>query len=58
MTCNRCKAPLTDKTTEWCWWCHEPLCDDCWDKHGHCGHPEADEINRKAREHDARRKDA
>ena len=39
--CNRCEKPIDE--TEACWWCLSPLCPECWDQYGHCGHPEADE---------------
>ena len=34
---------------ESCWYCTGPLCFRCWDRFGHCGHPEADKINEEAR---------
>jgi len=39
--CNRCKTIIDE--TEACWWCLGPLCPECWDEYGHCGHPEAAE---------------
>lgn len=36
----RCKAP----NPEYCWYCLSPMCGDCWEEHGHCGHAEADVI--------------
>jgi len=51
MTCNNCKTPMWDtEIVERCWYCYGPLCGPCWEKSGHCGHPEADEANRKTRE--------
>lgn len=47
--CGRCSRRVREVKAETCWWCTEPLCYDCWDRHGHCGHPEAEEMNRKAR---------
>ena len=45
--CGRCPKELHGfEETEWCWWCEGPLCKDCWENFGHCGHPEADEANR------------
>jgi hypothetical protein len=46
--CNRCGLEVTDP--EVCWWCYAPLCAECWDEYGHCGHPEADAENERARE--------
>lgn len=48
--CGRCGKKIFDDSWETCWWCAGPLCVDCWEEYGHCGHPEADEANRKARE--------
>lgn len=47
--CGRCENMTI--AHEVCWYCQGPLCDDCWDGHGHCGHPEADAMNEIAREH-------
>ena len=38
--CARC-ALSTDDYDETCWYCSAPLCSDCWDDYGHCGHEEA-----------------
>ena len=46
-TCGRCSAPIDDYVW-WCWWCEAPLCSKCGDEVGHCGHPEADEVNDKS----------
>jgi hypothetical protein len=48
-TCARCNTTLGDRP-EVCWYCHAYLCGDCWEAVGHCGHPEADEANRRCRE--------
>jgi len=48
--CGRCGTPVNVKDAETCFYCLGLLCKNCWDNFGHCGHPEADEINRKARE--------
>jgi hypothetical protein len=45
--CGRCGIVLSDH--EYCWYCHHHLCSPCWDKFGHCGHPEADQANERAR---------
>lgn len=47
--CGRCGRDI-DRAPEFCWYCLGDLCYPCWDEVGHCGHPEADEANRKARE--------
>jgi hypothetical protein len=43
--CGRCDEPIPDGESETCWFCNSPLCVTCWDRYGHCGHAEADEIN-------------
>lgn len=48
--CRRCQVPLALADAELCWRCHGPLCYACWDGHGHCGHPGAEEANDLARE--------
>jgi len=48
--CGRCQVELCPVGAETCWWCLGPLCVDCWDEHGHCGHPEADAANERARQ--------
>ena len=50
-TCGRCKKELGYDLDNYevCWFCLHPLCDDCWDFYGHCGHKKADEMNEKAR---------
>jgi len=50
-TCGCCKKPVSDP--EYCWYCDGPLCSECWEAKGHCGHPEADEINRQSNLTDA-----
>jgi len=51
MNCNRCKTTLTDATAESCWYCHAPLCFECWEEIGHCGHARADKQNEAVRAH-------
>ena len=48
--CGRCGNQIPGDRAESCWFCQVGLCYDCWDEFGHCGHPEADEANRRARE--------
>jgi hypothetical protein len=38
--------------TFYCWWCGKTLCLTCGDEIGHCGHPEADEVNERSGEMD------
>lgn len=45
--CGSCGVDATN--SELCWYCHGWLCSDCWERVGHCGHPEAHEANRVAR---------
>ena len=42
--CGRCGAWVTDEDREFCWYCQGPLCLECWEEHGHCGHASADQI--------------
>lgn len=51
MSCGRCGIKLDNPqaTAEVCWYCNEWLCTDCWDRVGHCGHPEAEAANERAR---------
>ena len=49
--CGRCHAPLLSDEAELCWYCTGPLCFDCWENVGHCGHAEAVRINEAARAH-------
>jgi hypothetical protein len=46
VTCGRCQIAI--EQGEPCWYCEQPLCVDCWEDEGHCGHPEADGINEVA----------
>ena len=46
--CGRCEKEVDMDKAEYCWYCIHELCVDCWDKYGHCGHPEADELNELA----------
>jgi hypothetical protein len=45
--CGRCHKHVLDG--EVCWYCGGCLCYDCWHIWGHCGHPEAEEINEQGR---------
>lgn len=50
MTCGRCQKQIeSPEDGELCWYCGGDLCYECWDEVGHCGHPEAEAINEKAR---------
>lgn len=47
--CGRCGKEIERDDAEVCWWCQGDLCVECWETHGHCGHPEAEAINERAR---------
>ncbi|HKQ00519.1 MAG TPA: hypothetical protein VJ735_09335 [Actinomycetes bacterium] len=45
--CGRCAAELgPNDRIELCVWCEGPLCWECWEVPGHCGHAEWELINR------------
>lgn len=48
MKCGRCGVKVNADTCEVCWYCHGALCVECWEEQGHCGHEEAEELNRLA----------
>ena len=50
--CGRCTTRIDADRAEGCWYCSAYLCAPCWEALGHCGHPEAEEINRVARRRD------
>lgn len=45
-TCGSCSAAIELGKEEYCWYCDAYLCYTCWEEKGHCGHKEADAINR------------
>ena len=45
--CLRCNERVL--VVESCWYCHGELCAPCWEAFGHCGHPEAEAENERAR---------
>lgn len=45
--CGRCGKKARFRDAEVCWYCTATLCYDCWDQYGHCGHPEADDFERR-----------
>lgn len=47
--CERCEELIPGAAPEYCWWCLGFLCSGCWDELGHCGHPEAEAVNERAR---------
>ena len=56
--CGRCQQPIKVAEAEICWYCLRYLCYECWDEFGHCGHPEAEAINDRARkQHEGQRHD-
>jgi hypothetical protein len=54
VACGGCSAEIPEEEAEVCWYCHSYLCFSCWQRLGHCGHPEAETENRLAREARAR----
>lgn len=42
-----CGKPA-DEEPEYCWFCQAALCWNCWERVGHCGHPDADAINKQS----------
>jgi len=48
VTCGRCGGAIPPGRDELCWFCEGPLCVDCWEDSGHCGHPEADALSEAA----------
>lgn len=47
--CGRCNKEITREDAEYCWYCMEYLCGECWEEVGHCGHEEAERMNEEAR---------
>jgi hypothetical protein len=47
IACGRCLRQIRASESEYCWYCGGPLCGDCWERVGHCGHAEADQLNQK-----------
>lgn len=47
--CGRCRGVVPSEDAETCWYCTMALCAECWDRYGHCGHPEADAQNERMR---------
>jgi len=47
--CRRCGTEIPAGGEETCWYCGGPLCFECWDAVGHCGHDEAERINTEVR---------
>jgi hypothetical protein len=45
--CGYCGRAVEKAGAERCWHCHSPLCGDCWEEIGHCGHPEAYQRDRE-----------
>lgn len=50
MSCGRCKIDVPSGREETCWYCLAALCSPCWELLGHCGHEEAESLNRLSRE--------
>lgn len=49
MICTHCLTLILPGHEERCWWCTAPLCVDCWEVLGHCGHQEAEALNASIR---------
>lgn len=47
--CGRCGEETERDHAEVCWYCRADLCVECWERYGHCGHPEAVEVNERMR---------
>lgn len=47
--CGRCQRRIVDGKEEACWFCCSDLCYECWDSVGHCGHEQAEAMNRASR---------
>ena len=45
--CGQCGSAVRPEVAEHCWFCGGPLCGDCWEAIGHCGHAEAFRLNRE-----------
>lgn len=47
--CSRCRmiVRLDAARGYSCWWCEATLCYGCWDRHGHCGHADAEAVKRQ-----------
>jgi len=43
--CARCNEVFL--SYEYCWSCHARLCKECWEKYGHCGHAEIDNMDKE-----------
>lgn len=41
VSCGGCGRDMHADVAEYCWYCSGPLCGDCWERVGHCGHAEA-----------------
>lgn len=50
--CGRCEKDIDETVAESCWLCDGDLCYECWEEFGHCGHRDADLMNRLARSTD------
>jgi len=43
--CASCQKVIPFNEDESYWHCVEPLCYECWESTGHCGHPDAVAVN-------------
>jgi hypothetical protein len=54
--CNRCDREIPEGQEETCFFCGAALCNRCWDEYGHCGEPEAEMQNNRARAQPCRKR--
>jgi hypothetical protein len=47
--CGRCGKKIYLVDAESCWYCINDLCFWCWNLYGHCGHEEAEKMNKEAK---------
>ena len=50
VSCARCQQVIQIEEAQHCWFCTRHLCYNCWEMVGHCGHPEAYELNEKMKQ--------
>ena len=45
MLCGRCGDIVVMRGDAPCWYCGQMLCEDCFEKADHCGHPEVESVD-------------
>ena len=48
--CGNCGRDVQPEVAEYCWYCGGPLCGNCWEDTGHCGHQDAFALDARLRE--------